>query len=229
MLDEGIEDIRHIKNWEDLKNWIIDNDETLENLTGYEGFDKVLGSGQWGRAWKIKGRDLVLKLSTDPKEMYFGVLLEGKNFPSFVKVYKCVHIKGRSAEGKEMTAQLRIQEMCYPVDWSSLTSIGQYELLGWIQSYIDQIYEGYKKETKRTQIDVQFLEYFLDVLKQDPDYEETEYSYSEKAIILKCLKFGVQLLEDVEKLRGYKNLHEIDLHDDNVMEDINGNFKMIDF
>jgi len=229
MLYEGIEDIQYIKTWKDLKNWIVDNNESLENLIGYEGFDQILGSGESGRAWKIKGRELVLKLTTDPDEIEFGKKLEGKDYPSFLKVYKCISVKGTDKYGEKIDAQLRIQELCYPVDWGSLTGIGQYELLGWIQSYIDQIYEGYKQEVGRTQVDEQFLDYFLETIKQDPDYEDVEYSSTDRIMILKCLKFGVQLLQDVSKVTGSKDLHQVDLHDENVMEDKNGNFKMIDF
>lgn len=232
MLHEGFEDIYHLETWEDVKNWIEEglDEKALIDLRGIKGFDRILGTGQEGRAYKIKGKDLVLKLTTDKKEIGYGNKLEGRtDLKAFLKIFKCINVKGRSRSGELIPAQIRIQELCYDIDWSGLVSIGQYELLGWVQQYIDQIYEGYVEETGKTEIDYDFLEYFFDVLKQDPDFTESDFSDQEKEILLKTLQFGHDLLVDVKNLFGFSNLHKIDIHDDNVMQDKQGNFKLIDF
>jgi hypothetical protein len=75
-----------------------------------------------------------------------------------------------------------------------------------------------------------FVDFFLETIQQDPEYDtEAEYSSSDKQLILTALQFGVQLWKDVQKLTGEPNLHDIDLHDGNVMQSKDGSWKMIDF
>jgi hypothetical protein len=233
MIVEGIEDIAEVKTWADLKKWIQDKGSKLEKLTGTDDFDTINGkkfmSGESGRVWKLKGLDLVLKLTTDPDEIRLAKKIQNQNLPTFLTIHKSIDVKGIGTDGEIIPAQIRIQELCDPVDWSGLVSIGEYELLGFIQQYIDQIYEGYQDEKGKNEIDEEFMDFFLETIKQDPDYEDRPLGFIEKKLILKALQFGVQLLKDVQKATGDTNLHDVDLHDNNVMQSKDGSWKMIDF
>jgi hypothetical protein len=234
MILEGIEDIAGVKTWADLKKWMQDSGTKLEAFTGTDGFDTINGrnfmSGESGRIWKLKGMDLVLKLTTDLEEIELAKKVEIQQLPSFLKIHKSINLKGIGRDGEKVPAQIRIQELCDPINWSGLTGIGEYELLGWIQEYIDQIYPGYIKETGKTDIDLEFVDFFLETIQQDPEYDpDTEYNSSDKQMILTALQFGVQLWKDVKKLTEDPHLHNIDLNDNNVMQSKDGSWKMIDF
>jgi hypothetical protein len=234
MILEGIEDIAGIKTWADLKKWMQDSGTRLEAFTETDGFESINGnrflSGESGRVWKLKGLNSILKLTTDPEEINFANLIQDKNLPSFVKIEKTINLKGIGKQGESIPAQIRIQEICYPIDWSGLNAIGEYELLEWIKEYLDQIYTEYVKETKKTDINFEFVEFFLKALEYNEMYDaDTEFTSSDKGLILKALQFGIRLLNDIQKVTGEKDLLELDLHDLNVMQDENGNWKMIDF
>jgi len=233
MIVEGIEDIADVKTWADLKKWIQDKGTKLEKLTGTDDFDTINGkrfmSGESGRVWKLKGLDLVLKLTTDSDEIRLAKKIQSQNLPTFLTIHKSIDVKGIGTDGEIIPAQIRIQELCDPIDWSGLVSMGEYELLGFIQQYIDQIYEGYQDEKGKNEIDEEFMDFFLETIKQDPDYEDRPLGFIEKKLILKALQFGVQLLKDVQKATGDTNLHDVDLHDNNVMQSKDGSWKMIDF
>ena len=235
MILEDIADIDYVKTWKDLKQWINDTGTRLEMLTGTDGFDNINGKpyeeGSSGRVWKLKGKEAVLKLTTDPKEIQVAKKIAGKNLKSFIKIYKSINIKGITKNGEEIPAQIRIQELCYPISWDNLVNIGQYELIGWIQKYINQIVQGYVKETGKKIINLDFVEFFIKTVKQDPyfEYDEVILGFLEKQLILRALIFGVNLLREVTEVTGQNNLHDIDLHDSNIMQDIKGNWKMVDF
>ena len=55
MITENIYDIQHVSTWDDIKKLIRDNKKHLEYLDQYEGLDHFLGSGQYGKVFKIKG------------------------------------------------------------------------------------------------------------------------------------------------------------------------------
>lgn len=232
MLDEGFEDIYGLSTWKDVKDWIKEglDEKALIDLAGIEEFDQILGTGQYGRAYKIKGKELVLKLTTDPTEMEYGKILEGKtDLKAFLKVYKSINVRGVGRQGDLIPAQLRIQEMCFKVDWKV---DNEYILLRAIQLYLDQILQGYEEDTGRNDVDLIFVDYFINTIEQDRGYRNAAQlmrTNSDKNFMLKVLQFGKDLLEEVGMLEGSTNLHDIDLHDDNVMQDKDGNLKMIDF
>jgi len=233
MILEGIEDLYGVRTWTDLKKWMQDSGTKLEKLAGTDGFDQINGrefqSGEGGKVWKLKGQDAVLKVSLDPDEIEIADILKGQNLPSFVKVYKSINVKGVNREGEKVPAQIRIQEFCYPIDWSGLSSIDEDQLLRWIQKYLDQALEDPEYGGKiNSDFANEFIRAAYEADGRDPE-KQTKLSSSEMEIVLKALKFGTQLLHDIQKLTGEPDLYNIDLHDENVMQNKNGEWKMIDF
>jgi hypothetical protein len=233
MIVEGIEDLHGVRTWSDLKKWMQDSGTKLEKLAGTDGFDTINGrefqSGEGGRVWKLKGQDAVLKVSLDPDEIEIAQMIEGQNLPSFVTIYKSINVKGVNKEGEKVPAQIRIQELCYPIDWSGLINLEEAQLLEWIQKYLDQALASPEYNGK---IDPEFAEEFIRAAYEIDEYEPNEnqnLSSSEIQIVMKALQFGTQLIQDVQKLTGEPDLHNVDLHDGNVMQNKDGQWKMIDF
>lgn len=230
---EGIEDLHDVRTWSDLKKWMQDSGTKLEKLAGTDGFDTINGyrfqSGENGRVWKLKDQDMVLKVTLDEKEIETAVKLESQYLPSFVTIYKSIIFEVISSQGEKVPAQIRIQELCYPIDWSGLINLEEAQLLEWIQKYLDQALASPEYNGK---IDPEFAEEFIRAAYEIDEYEPNEnqkLSSSEIQIVMKALQFGVQLTQDVQKLTGESDLHNVDLHDGNVMQNKNGEWKMIDF
>lgn len=96
----------YIRTYQDIKDFFSDNDKALKYLDEYEDIDNMIGAGVAGRVWKIKGKELTLKITSDLREIAIAKKLIGKNLKTFLKIYKTVEVQN---------IQLRIQEMCYPI------------------------------------------------------------------------------------------------------------------
>ena len=59
----SVTSISHIRTWKDIKDHITVHAGELEYLDEYEGLDNFLGSGAYGKVWKIKGKELTINIS----------------------------------------------------------------------------------------------------------------------------------------------------------------------
>jgi hypothetical protein len=106
----SVSSIDHIKSWKDIKDHIISYAGELDYLDQYEDLDGFLGSGAYGKVWKIKGKELTLKVTTNQDEAKISSKLEKINADGFLKIYKTININS------DPSTQIRIQEMCYEND-----------------------------------------------------------------------------------------------------------------
>lgn len=108
MINEVIEDIEHVKTWDDIKKLVRDNKNQLEYLDQYEGLDHFLGSGHYGKVFKIKGKDLTIKVTTDRDEIRESSILRraGKT-NNFINIYEIQVIKPNLA--------IKVQDLLYPL------------------------------------------------------------------------------------------------------------------
>lgn len=104
----GVEFLPSLSTWDDVKKFVSDNKDSLEYLKQYEGLDHFLGSGQYGKVFKIKGEELALKVTTDPYELQISQKLKGHSLKTFIEVYFVKTLE--SGHG------IKIQELLYPLN-----------------------------------------------------------------------------------------------------------------
>lgn len=108
MINENIYDIQHVSTWDDIKKLIRDNKKHLEYLDQYEGLDHFLGSGQYGKVFKIKGKDLTIKVTTDSDEIIESRLIKKAGRTNrFINIYEIQVIGPRLA--------IKVQDLLYPL------------------------------------------------------------------------------------------------------------------
>jgi hypothetical protein len=110
----SVTSISHIKTWKDIKNHILSNAGELDYLEQYKGLDNFLGSGAYGKVWKIKGKDLTIKVTTNQDESRIAKKLAKINPEGFLKIYNYTDVNS------DPPTQIRIQQMCYPLTVSTL-------------------------------------------------------------------------------------------------------------
>ena len=113
MITENIYDIQHVSTWDDIKKLIRDNKKHLEYLDQYEGLDHFLGSGQYGKVFKIKGKDLTIKVTTDSDEIVESRLIKKAGRTNrFINIYEIQVINPRLA--------IKIQDLLYPLSGKNI-------------------------------------------------------------------------------------------------------------
>jgi len=216
-----------IQTWDDIKSMLVNNKEQLQYLDKLGSIDSFLGSGENGKVWKIKGKPLTIKVTKDSNEIRTANKLLGKKLKAFVNVYMIANVK---YEGKSV--QVRIQDMCYDYDESEWTNFGRV-LLG-LSDFFTETKGGNFK---------QFVEYLVNEAKAEiDDYLEagrTKWANEYQQKLNQDLKtiqnpkfkrwfdFYTNIYLDSKKL-GIK-YDNIDLHSGNIMQDSNGNLRLIDF
>jgi hypothetical protein len=216
-----------IKTWDDIKSMLVNNKDQLQYMEKLGSVDSFLGSGENGKVWKIKGKPLTVKVTKDPNEIRTANKLSGKQLKAFVNVYMIANVK---YEGKSV--QVRIQDMCYDyndAEWSMFGKI----LLG-LYDFFNEVKRGNFKE---------FVEYMIRVAKEEiDDYMDdgrTKWANEVQQKLNQDLKtiqnpkfkrwfdFYTNIYDDCKKLGiKYDNL---DLHSGNIMQDKDGNLRLIDF
>jgi len=161
-----LSDLRDVSTLEDLKDFIKDSKSDLDYLNQYEGLDNFLGSGTKGKVWKIKGKELVIKVTNDQDEMDISNKLKGGDTKGFLKIYYTSDIPGY---------QLKVQEMCYPVKkpflHSPLYPFLYYELKN--NTDIDEFLVWLRKKGKDIEsVDLEVVSSYLDLSKRV--YEDCE-------------------------------------------------------
>jgi hypothetical protein len=220
-LSENVLDISHIETWEDIKNTFKGQVEE------YPGVNVGPKSGAMGKVWKIKGKDLVLKITTEPAEMKISKKVVGKINEGIVNIYKAVELPSHRYEGRKVPRlMLKIQEFCYPIPelvkrkYSSILSTYM-EVVAWNMDY-------FSKGTFQTFED--FEEFHKGLLEHDDDPVIKTIASSRKIqeeyipILVKL----IDLMKRVEVDLGSGNV-EVDLHEGNIMQTKQGVWKLVDF
>jgi len=194
----SLSDFSLLRTYDDIREFFKDNKDALEYLKEYEGLDNLLGSGEYGKVWKIKGKELTLKVTSDPDEIRVAKKLTGKNLKTFLKIYASIEVN---------KLQLRIQEMCYPVERNISSRFGTFFDLV-IQSgasNIDQAIEFIKSKKDLTD------DTFKDIQKE-------------------AVTFIFNVIEDAKKLGlSEEEISELDVHGGNIMQTKQGDLKLVDF
>ena len=121
MITENIYDIQHVSSWEDIKKLIKDNNKYLEYLNQYEGLDHFLGSGQYGKVFKIKGKDLTIKVTTDRDEIReSNILRRAGQTNNFINIYEMQIIKPNLA--------IKVQDLLYPLSGANKRKAVLYDI-----------------------------------------------------------------------------------------------------
>jgi hypothetical protein len=105
----SVTNISHIRTWKDIKKHILSNAGELNYLEQYEDLDNFLGSGAYGKVWKIKGKDLTIKVTTNQDESRIAKEIAKINPEGFLKIYNHTDVNS------DPPTQIRIQQMCYPL------------------------------------------------------------------------------------------------------------------
>lgn len=224
-MNEDVGKISHINSWEDIKKVFKNN---LEEVPGVEAPFK---EGAYGKLWKIKGKDLTLKLTTDLLEMETARDLLNKDTNAFLKIHKIIEIPKHESNGKSISPlQLRIQELCYPIK----------ELEGHTKlkaALIDNLRGNFSLRGKlNSKKDVEdYFQSFQDLPKDDHEPTRTLLqSITQYPIVSKKLNEFVlkvaDLLDRLSKdITDPDKADDIDFRDRNVMQDKKGTWKLVDF
>ena len=113
-----VDALSRIRTWNDIKQLIIENKGSLDYLSEYEGLDNFLGSGTYGKVFKIKGENLTIKVTTDTDEID-GSLLVYRKGPGrrFINVYSIQIITYNLA--------IKIQDYLYPLTGKNIEAADQ--------------------------------------------------------------------------------------------------------
>lgn len=186
-----------IRSIDDIKSFFKRNKKILDYLEEYEQLDNFLGSGTKGKVWKIKGKELVLKITSDSDEIQVSKKLSGGRTEGFLKIFSTVEVGDY---------QLKIQELCYPVDNDFPYS-----------PFYPHLYYELNKDT-----DLQNFKDFLTKKGKDPS-QGSDKGYKE------VLDLFRRVYTDCEKHGILSQYEYLDVHKDNVMQTSQGLLKLVDF
>jgi hypothetical protein len=208
----SVSSIDHIKSWKDIKDHIISYAGELDYLDQYEDLDGFLGSGAYGKVWKIKGKELTLKVTTNQDEAEIASRLEKKNTDGFLKIYKTININS------DPPTQIRIQEMCYEnnlreADWLAT-------------SYVHSlIYKKLEKGDKYGNDHSGIVRLRKDLKRQAGGRFDMSLE-----ILQNLYDMLMNVYFDLKKI-GYplSEFEYVDIHGANVMKNKAGKFVLVDF
>jgi hypothetical protein len=223
-LTENVLDISHIETWEDIKNTFRGQVEE------YPGVNVGPKSGAMGKVWKIKGKDLVLKITTEPAEMKLSHLLAGKENSGFVNIFKITELPSHRYNGRKVPRlMLKIQETCYPIP--DLVKKKYSPILHKFIQIIPEHLDYFKqRELKSPEDFKEFYSRLKDTYQDDPDPTLKTILNSEKVqqeyfpILIKLIDLLTRASEDLKNREV-----EIDFHDGNIMQTRQGVWKLVDF
>lgn len=174
-------DFSNINSLEDIRSFFKDNKQVLDYLEEYEGFDNFLGSGEYGKVWKIKGKELTLKITKDALEIEASIRLAGKNTQGFLKIYNTVSVSN---------IQLKIQEMCYPTQNANLAAFTH----GFYMTPEEKTVENFKEWAEKYRVET--------TIPSDSEIER--YLEFCKNLLSDCEKFldGMASFEELDIHKG---------------------------
>jgi hypothetical protein len=204
----NVTSISHIRTWKDIKDHITVHAGELEYLDEYEGLDNFLGSGAYGKVWKIKGKELTIKVTTSQDEANIASELEKIEPYGFLKIYKTINIHS------DPLTQIRIQEMCYKANMKQ----GDFLSVSYIQDLI------YKKLERGEDYSS------LETLRNDLKKQAGREFYPDMDFLSKIYDMLIGAKRDLDKIGfALSEFGYLDIHGNNIMEDKEGNFVLVDF
>jgi hypothetical protein len=195
-ISESVQSLTHLQTWEDLKNWVKENSKILIKLDQYSGIEGDPKKGAYGLVWKIKGQNLVLKVTTDQMEMEIAKKITGKNTQGFAKILFSEIITEKEHKGSKIPpVMVRIQELCY--DDPELDS-----------TWVDRL--------------------LADILEEGKDKEELIDLYRHP-LTLEIIELIEKVDQDLNKVGSVAEAGNLDIYRKNIMRDIKGKLKVVDF
>jgi hypothetical protein len=144
----GVEDIPTFQNWDELKEFFKEHKSELEYLKNYEGETNLLGSGSNGKAFRIKGTNKVIKVTTSREELGNAKALLNKNFTTLAHIYYVQNIKPNLG--------IIITDLYEPL--SSKEKIEFKNIIPYALEYFYDNWKDYKKYIKNPKI-IEFIEH----------------------------------------------------------------------
>lgn len=215
-LTEKVKQIDHIKTWEDIKQIFQGKVKNIPQV------GKKYRSGNFGRMWKVKGKEIALKVTTDPEEIQTANKIGEGNHQGFLNIYKIVKLPPHTHKDQKVPElQLRLQEFCYPIE--ELKEISKrsdiYEVTGIIRGNIDE-FEDRPYTVKDFE---QFYQALREMEDPDPELEALANSKKLQNLYTPFLINFVDLLKRIKKdLPSADLVRDIDIHDDNIMKNTKG-------
>jgi len=208
----SVTSISNIRTWKDIKEHIISHAGELDYLEQYEDLDNFLGNGEYGKVWKIKGKDLTIKVTTNQDEAKIASKLEKINADGFLKIYKTINVNSNPP------TQIRIQEMCYKNDLREADWLAT--------SYVHSlIYKKLKKGDEYGNNPSGIVRLRKDLKRQAGGRFDMSLE-----ILQDLYDMLMNVYFDLKKI-GYplSEFEYIDVHGDNVMKNKAGKFVLVDF
>lgn len=240
-LREEVEDIEHIRTWEDVKQVFGGELEQVPSI------NKKWSSGVFGKVWKIKGKELALKITTDPDEMKVSRGLVGRNSKGFLNIYKVAELPPHKYKNNTVPRlMLKIQEFCYPIkDLDRLSFNSTFSMLlddimvnfdseykdvltfkEFLQAVKEKIKPGYINEPpERFIADTSLAQQFIPFSKER--VEKLINNESDQRRIIPFLVKFIDLVNRVEE--DAQDVYELDIHVGNIMQTKKGIWKLVDF
>lgn len=238
---EDIEDIDHIQTWDDIKQIFGGN------VIEYPGISSKHKSGLYGKVWKIKGKELALKITTDQREIETSKRLVGKINYGVINIYKIVEVPShRNKDNYIPDLMLKIQEFCYPIkELDKLRSNYIFRML------FDDILVNFDKEYKRIVTSNKFLEIIRK--KTHPNYVSTpterflassslsdkyalfskkhaESIINDTSIQQKIIPIFLNFIDLVNRIQqDGLDIYNLDIHAGNIMQTKEKIWKLVDF
>jgi hypothetical protein len=197
----SVTSISHIRTWKDIKNHILSNAGELDYLEQYEDLDNFLGSGAYGKVWKIKGKDLTIKVTTNQDESRIAKEIAKINPEGFLKIYNYTDVNSNPP------TQIRIQQMCYPLT----VSTKEKNAIPMIQKLVN----------KNDYTDMNKLK---NDLNQVGLFGSPNISFLEE-----MYEFFTRIKNDLSKMGEEDEFFYLDVWKDNIMRDKSGKMILIDF
>lgn len=218
---EYIEDMQHIRTWDDIKKVFGGHVEE------YPGVNKNPQSGQSGRVWKIKGKELALKITTEPEEIALTKKLVGKNNTGFINIYKAVEVPPHKHNGRKVPRlMLKVQEFCYPIP-----ELKKHRFSSFLPYLMQHVMENYGTDIKDR--DYRSMEDFKEMYNEFKNSEHLPLrTFSQKVEAQK--EFTPILINFIDMIKRVKSdadieFYELDVHGDNIMQTKEGDWKLVDF
>lgn len=222
IISEYIEDMQHIRTWDDIKKVFGGH------VQEYPGVNKDFKAGDYGRLWKIKGKNLALKITTDEDEMEVSRQLVGKKNKGFLNIYKAVELEPHKYNGKTVPRlMLKVQEFCYPIpELLELTHSST------VMHLMETVMNNFEDIFKEGVFDsAEDLQEFYSKLAAADYYNLQRLSQSvsmQKTFTPILIKF-IDLLKRVSTDIDVDFEESLDIHGDNIMQTKEGVWKLVDF
>lgn len=200
-----INDIRNIKSYNDIKEFIKDNKQIMKFFRISKEFGGLMGSGDYGVVWELSNNNrVVLKVTTDKIEMEIAEKLYANKTEGFLRIYACETLDN---------IQIRIQDRCEPLKSSDHTAkVVNYGM----NVYTNGMnYDDFKNQT-------------IDIIKKTPMGDSYVDDLTEKEFGSAFDLLG-RLYNDWEKLNLPDEFEDYDFNEGNIMKTKAGKYVAIDF